>query len=119
MHSARGDGTSEYLQYQNDIEGLRQYHLNREYNYSTKSTTISRYISRFISYKVGQDIYIPRRSLSNKEPTGKGIHVRVTGMPYHGNIDDFYALLCPVTVINQNVDITPGVRQSLQPNKYE
>ena len=117
MHAARGDD-ADYLQYRDDIEGLRQYHLGKGYIYKTSVATIKRYIDYFMAYRAGKEIYIPRRSLSRSEPSDMGIHVRATGVPYHGCVNGFYGLLCPVQVVSDKVPIIPGVRNSLQPNKY-
>ena len=108
---------SDYRRYENDIAGLRQYHIGNGYNSAT-TATIQRYYEIFMAYRPGKNIYIPRRSLNDNEPSNKGVHVQVIGEPYHGIIDDFYGLLCDVRVVDEEVNITPGVRRSISPNLY-
>lgn len=117
MHGGPNGG-SDYIQYENDISALRNYHISNGYVHGTKESTIQKYVSIFRNYRPGKNIYIPRRSFNDKELQNKGVHVRVIGTPYHGNVGNFYGLLCPVEVLDNHVDILPGIRRSLSSNKY-
>ena len=89
MHGWDDATPDDYLQYVNDIPRLRQYHINKGYEGAASTSTIQRYYSIFMSYRPGKNIYIPRRSFNANEPSNRGVHVRVRGIPYHGNINNF------------------------------
>ena len=87
--------TDHYRQYEDDIHSLRQYSINNGYK-AASTSTIQKYLSIFMDYDEGKNIYIPRRSFNANEPSDKGVHVRVRSIPYHGNINNFYGLFCDV-----------------------
>jgi hypothetical protein len=115
-HNAKDNGNLSFLQYieNQDFQGLRDYHQKLGYCYKTLPKTIQKYIEYFKSLQPGDILYIPHRCFSKDGRTDRGYRVQIISDPFYDTIDAMNSLFCRIQMLNDNVEITAGIRPSMK-----
>ena len=115
-HNAKDRGNLAFQDYieNQDFQGLRDYHQKLDYHYQTSTKAIQRYIEYFKSLQAGDIVYIPHRCFSKDGRTNRGYRVEVISKPFYDSVQNMDSLFCQVKILNDNVEITPGIRVSMK-----
>jgi hypothetical protein len=115
-HNAKDIGNLSFQDYieNQDFNGLRDYHHQLGYRYKTSTEAIKIYIEYFKSLEYGDIIYIPHRCFSKDAETDRGYRVKVLSKPFYDTIDGMDSLYRRIKILNDNVQIIPGVRVSMK-----